>query len=177
MKYAIAVSSKTGNTAAVAEEIRKALPEADCLYFGDIQEVGVKEAQGAEAIFAGFWTDKGTCDSGCSAFLKTLKGQAVFLFGTAGFGGSSEYYGEILQRVKAELPDGVQVADTFMCQGKMPEAVRLRYEKMRDENPEKASQFEAMIANFDKALAHPDPSDLKKAGLWAENAWKELQKK
>ena len=46
-----------------------------------------------------------------------------------------------------------------MCQGKMPLSVRQRYEKMM-EMPDHGPNPEAMIANFDRALTHPDAEDL-----------------
>lgn len=42
-----------------------------------------------------------------------------------------------------------------MCQGKMPPAVRARYEAMED-SPRRTR----MLDNFDQALTHPDQEDL-----------------
>ena len=106
-----------------------------------------------------FWTDKGSCDDSISNFLKNLENKTVFLFGTAGFGGSSAYFNEILTRVKAFLPSSCTAAGTYMCQGKMPESVRDRYETMLAGNPGD-EKIQMMIANFDAALSHPDHQDL-----------------
>ena len=89
-------------------------------------------------------------------FLKTLTNQKVFLFGTAGFGGSSAYFEQILDRVQQNLGQEVEVVGRYMCQGKMPQAVRDRYASMED-SPRRTS----MLENFDKALSHPDEQDLK----------------
>lgn len=48
---------------------------------------------------------------------------------------------------------------THMCQGKMPMSGRERYEKMLSA-PIHAPNLEGMIENFDKALSHPDETDL-----------------
>ena len=48
-----------------------------------------------------------------------------------------------------------------MCQGKMPQSVRERYVKMK-ENPEHLANLDMLIANFDCALSHPDMDDLEK---------------
>ena len=48
-----------------------------------------------------------------------------------------------------------------MCQGKMPQSVRERYVKMK-EQPDHMTNLDAMIENFDKALSHPDADDLEK---------------
>ena len=153
MGYAVVFSSRTGNTALLAETIRDTLPREDCLYFGP----PAPEALAADTIYAGFWTDKGTCDGTMAAFLEGLTDQRVFLFGTAGFGGAAAYFDQILSRVRQHLAPSVQVTGTYMCQGKMPQAVRDRYAAMGD-----SPQRTAMLENFDRALAHPDEQDLAK---------------
>ena len=155
MKYAIVYASKTGNTRLLAETIRSLLPAQDLIYFGEPS----REALSAQRIYAGFWTDKGTCDAAFAEFLKTLTDQQLFLFGTAGFGGAPGYYEKILDRVKALLPQGVRVLGTYLCQGKMPMSVRDRYEKLQ-KSPVPVPNLKAMIENFDRALSHPDGEDL-----------------
>lgn len=54
-----------------------------------------------------------------------------------------------------------RVIGSFMCQGKMPMAVRERYEKMLA-SPNPAPNLEQMIQNFDQALSHPDGEDLQR---------------
>lgn len=95
MKYAIVFSSQTGNTKQLAEAVSSVLPQADLCFFGSPSQ----EALQAERLFIGFWTDKGRCNQEITDFLKTLKGKEVFLFGTAGFGGSQEYFDKILSSV------------------------------------------------------------------------------
>lgn len=151
MSYAIVYSSRTGNTAMLARAVREALPQEDCRYFG----APAPQALAADTVYVGFWTDKGTCDEPTARFLQSLTDQKVFLFGTAGFGGAPAYFQQILDRVKANLAPGVQVTGTYMCQGKMPQAVRDRYAAM-EENPRRT----AMLENFDQALSHPDQEDL-----------------
>lgn len=151
MNYAIVYSSLTGNTALLAQAIREALPQEECLYFGGPDSKALE----AETIYVGFWTDKGNCDEQTAGFLQKLTNQRVFLFGTAGFGGAPAYFAQILDRVKAHLCQGVQVVGTYMCQGKMPPAVRARYEAM-PESPRRT----AMLENFDQALSHPNQQDL-----------------
>ena len=151
MKQAIVFSSQTGNTRMLAQQLRDLEP----VYFG----APAPEALTADRIFVGFWTDKGTCDSKTAEFLKTLTDQEVFLFGTAGFGGAPDYYEKILDRVKALLPQGVRVIGSYLCQGKMPMAVRERYVKML-ESGSPVPNLQGMIENFDKALSHPDQQDL-----------------
>ena len=151
MNYAIVYSSRTGNTAMLAQTIREALTAEDCVYFGGPDPRALE----AETIYLGFWTDKGSCDEASAEFLKSLTGQRLFLFGTAGFGGAPAYFEQILGRVKANVGSAVRFAGSFMCQGKMPQSVRERYMQM-EEGPRRT----AMLANFDAALNHPDEDDL-----------------
>lgn len=151
MSYAIVYQSRTGNTAQLAQAIREALAAEPCSYFGPPSP----QALAADTLYVGFWTDKGTCDEDLAHFLQRLTHQRVFLFGTAGFGGAPAYFAQILARVRENLPATVQVMGTYMCQGKMPLAVRARYEAMED-SPRRTR----MLDNFDQALTHPDQEDL-----------------
>ena len=151
MTYAIVFSSRTGNTRLLADTLRSALPGEACIYWGEPSPQALK----AEKLYVGFWTDKGTCDEGVANFLHQVTDQQVFLFGTAGFGGAPAYFDQILTRVEANLEGRGTVVGRFMCQGKMPRAVRDRYAAM-EESPRRT----AMLENFDRALSHPDQADL-----------------
>ena len=133
------------------------LPQEDCCYFG----IPNPAAMEADTLYVGFWTDKGKADESSSDFLKQLREKQVFLFGTAGFGGSEEYFNKILKAVQKELHSSNTVIGSFMCQGKMPMSVRQRYENMKKQ-PIHLPNLDAMIENFDKAVSHPDADDLER---------------
>ena len=99
MSYAIVFSSKTGNTALLAQTLREQLPQADCCYFGAPDTA----ALAADTLYVGFWTDKGTADQACLELLGRLRNKKIFLFGTAGFGGSDAYFEKILGQVKQSI--------------------------------------------------------------------------
>ena len=109
----------------------------------------------------GFWTDKGKADADTLDFLQQLRGKRVFLFGTAGFGGSAPYFEKILAATRKALDGSNTVIGSFMCQGKMPPSVRERYMKMKVQ-PEHPENIDALIENFDRALSHPDGNDLER---------------
>ena len=157
MSYAIVFSSKTGNTALLAQTLREQLPQADCCYFGTPDAAALT----ADTLYVGFWTDKGKADADTLDFLQQLHSKRVFLFGTAGFGGSAPYFEKILAATRKALDGSNTVIGSFMCQGKMPQSVRERYVKMK-ENPEHPDNIDALIENFDKALSHPDSDDLER---------------
>ena len=167
MKYAVVYSSLTGNTEVLASRIREVLGEGDCLYFGKPS----KETEKADLIFAGFWTDKGLCSEDMKAFLENLDRQMVYLFGTAGFGGSKEYFERILDRVTAIMPDTCKIEGRFMCQGKMQDSVRQRYVSMLEANPGD-EKIKASLENFEKALKHPDSTDLYQLEESVKKIWK-----
>lgn len=156
-RYAILFSSVTGNTKELADVIRKTLPEETCDDFGGIEN----QNPTADMLYIGFWTDKGNADQATIRLLKKLKNKKVFLFGTAGFGGSQAYFSQILGRVKQSLDASNTVVGEYMCQGRMPQTVRERYVKMK-EQPEHMKNLDALIENFDRALSHPDADDLDK---------------
>ena len=157
MSYAIVFSSQTGNTKLLAEALKNSLPQEECLYIGTPDP----KALNADTLYVGFWTDKGNADAASLSFLKLLQDKKVFLFGTAGFGGSEEYFHRILKNVQKSLGRSNKIIGTFMCQGKMPQSVRERYVKMK-ENPEHPTNLDALIKNFDCALSHPDMDDLER---------------
>ena len=147
MSYAIVYSSKTGNTKLLADALHSYLPQADCCYFGSPNPAAME----ADTLYVGFWTDKGKSDESSSDFL----------IGTAGFGGSEEYFNKILKTVQKDLHSSNTMIGSFMCQGKMPMSVRQRYENMKKQ-PLHLPNLDAMIENFDKALSHPDADDLER---------------
>ena len=95
-KYSIVYSSLTGNTKVLADAIHEALPQDECEYFGVSDTV----IPSSELLYIGFWTDKGNADTKTLQLLSQLKNKQIFLFGTAGFGGSDIYFRKILSQVK-----------------------------------------------------------------------------
>lgn len=155
MKYAIYYNSVTGNTKMLADHILSQMKE-DCLYSGNADDPKIEEA---DLVFIGFWTDKGRCSDSVIELLKKIKNKKLFLFGTAGFGGSPEYFERILSNVEKYADPSCEVVGCYMCQGKMPMSVRDRYQKMHDSDPQN-EQFQSLLDNFDQAQKHPNQEDL-----------------
>ena len=149
MKYSIVYSSRTGNTSLLATKLKDTLPISDCVYYGTPDEKALE----ADLVFVGFGTYKGECDEELAALLSKFNNKKVFLFGTAGFGRSSLYFEQIIERVKKYINESNSIVGSYMCQGKMPMSVRSRYESMLDKEPIKMQE---MIENFDEALSHPN---------------------
>ena len=150
MKYAMFYSSATGNTQLLAETLESELAG----------ESKVDNPEEADLVLAGFWTDQGAADEQSRKFLKSLKNRKVFLFGTAGFGDSQTYFDGILEAAEDNLSETNEVVGSFMCQGRMPQALRDKYNRLKEEVPTQGAHYGLMISNFDKALSHPDGTDL-----------------
>ena len=172
MNISLITNSKSGNTAQLAQALREAFAASGSAPICDIElpdapdvaqlEDASSRALAADAVCVGFWCDKGSCTEGVAELLERMDGKRVFLFGTCGFGGSQEYFDQIVARVAEHLPQTAELAGAFMCQGKMGPGVRARYEAMLAKDPTDA-RAQALIDNFDLALAHPDAEDLKAA--------------
>ena len=122
-RYSIIFNSKTGNTRKLADAIHEALPQENCDLFGAVEG----DVPASETLYIGFWTDKGSADKATAELLAKLKNRKIFLFGTAGFGGSEEYFTNILDNVKKLINESNTVVGEYMCQGRMPGSVRARY--------------------------------------------------
>ena len=113
-KYSILYSSLTGNTKVLADAIHEALPQDECEYFGVSDTV----IPSSELLYIGFWTDKGNADTKTLQLLSQLKNKQIFLFGTAGFGGSDVYFRKILNQVKQFVDASNVIVGEYMCQGR-----------------------------------------------------------
>ena len=58
-----------------------------------------------------------------------------------------------------QLPAGNELLGCFLCQGKMPDSVRAKYELLAQTAPEQAKP---LLINFDRARIHPDEEDLER---------------
>ena len=76
-------------------------------------------------------------------------------------------YPLILEAVKAEVPKGNLVGAGYMCQGKMGQRVRKKYEEMLKEDPENRTA-QMLIENFDQASSHPDDKDVENLVNWVK---------
>ena len=168
MRAMILYDSATGNTEYLAKALGKAMPGVPCCRIGTLSLAETEALGAADRVYLGFWTDKGACSQRLREVLPGLAGKKVFLFGTAGFGAAEDYFAQIIERVRAELPQDCTVTGWYMCAGRMSEVIRLRYEEML-ENPATKRKAQLLLANFDAVQAHPNADDaialLEKAGV------------
>ncbi len=164
MKYAIVFDSKTGNTAHIAQVIHDTLKQDRCVSFGSHLP---KES--VDVLFLGSWCDKGGFSDQMKELIANVHEQKIAVFATCGFGMDSAYFRKIADHMKGQLPSDNEVIASFVCQGKMPQAIRTRYESMLDKEETHAMALQ-MIENFDQAKTHPDAIDEKQAAAFALHA-------
>lgn len=170
MKIAIIYDSNSGNTKMLANSIKEVISKNDLVFFGCLKEYNDIEA---DLYILGSWTDKGSCSQNMGRFISRLKNKKIAYFGTAGYGGATDYYEKIFYRVKKFFDETNEIIDFFFCQGKMPLKVRERYVSLITQNPEDKN-LQVSIDNFDKALSHPNQKDLDNVKLWIENVIKKI---
>lgn len=112
MKYSIVYSSVTGNIKKLAESIKNKIGEC---YFGKPSD----EALTADVIFIGFWATRNSCGADIKSFIEKISSKKVFIFGTAGYNNTKEYFDEILHSVKAHIPSYNTIIEPYMCQGRV----------------------------------------------------------
>lgn len=154
MKYQVIYASKTGNTQQVADEIYDALPGEDK------QIISVEEfdpQREADVYFVGFWTDRGSCSMEVADVLEQLNGKKLALFGTCGMGDDPEYYKTIQHQMDAWTPDTYTDLGFFLCQGRMQQGVKDKYEAMEGKMPEE--QRQRMLRQWETGQNHPDETD------------------
>ena len=93
----------------------------------------------AKIYFVGFCVHRGTCRLEIGNFLSGLSDKSVALF-----------------------------LGSFICQGKMPLAVRQKYESLLNTPKDcDCQQIRRQLQNFDEAMIHPTRTDLENAALFA----------
>ena len=98
--------------------------------------------------------------------LSSLHGRNVALFGTCGMGAGSRYYSALEQNARVWLSNSNNFLGSFFCQGKMPDAIRQKYESYRGKCED--AKLDKMLSYFDEAASHPNKQDFMHGHMFAE---------
>lgn len=169
LDYLVLYQSGSGNTRKVAATIFSHLPGNSKDLIDITTDKMIPEAQ---VYFIGFCVHQGTCSMTVSDFLSTLGGKQIALFATCGMDDSPDYYKCIEQSAAAWIESDNEYLGAFICQGRMPQKVRQKYEAKR--NSENGDRIDLLIRNFDHAFSHPDILDLEHAKVFVEKTLKKL---
>ena len=94
MKEIIIYDSLSGNTEELAKEIKKEKPSAK------LEKITTETvSQNDEIYYIGTPIIKGMCTDKIKKILMSLENKKIFLFVTAGYGGSKEYYERLKERI------------------------------------------------------------------------------
>ncbi len=170
LDYLVLYESESGNTKKIAATIFSHLPGTSKDLIDITTDKMIPEAQ---VYFIGFCVHRGSCSMAVSDFLSDLSGKQIALFGTCGMGDSPEYYSAIEHSVNAWIESDNDYLGAFICQGKMPQRVRQKYESLRTKD--NAPQINLCIRNFDAALTHPDSLDHEHAKVFVEKMLKKIK--
>lgn len=163
LDYLVLYQSETGNTRKIAATIFSHLPGNSKDLIDITTEKPLPEAK---VYFIGFCVHHGTCSIHISDFLESLSDKQIALFGTCGSRECPDYYTQIEKNVSAWIESDNRYLGTFLCQGKMPQAIRQKWERMKTEK--NSTTFNYLLQNFDAALPHPDSLDLEHAKVFVE---------
>ncbi len=158
MKEAIIYDSLSGNTEELATAIKKEKPE---IYFEKINNETKDKIKDIKILYIGTPIIKGMCTDKIKELLESLENKKIFLFVTAGYGGSEEYFDNLKRRIESVIPKSNQIIGSFFCQGKMPESVKKRYVELIKEHPDDKN-LQVSLENFEQAKTHPDATDKEK---------------
>lgn len=158
MKEAIIYDSLSGNTEILAKTIKSEKPN---ILFEKINNKTKENLKNIEIIYLGTPIIKGMCTEKIKELLESLKNKKIFLFVTAGYGISDEYYKNLRKRIVSIIPNSNEIIGSFFCQGKMPDAVKEKYISLIKEHPDDKN-LKVSLENFEQAKTHPDENDKKR---------------
>lgn len=170
LEYLVLYQSESGNTKKIAATIFSHLPGTSKDLIDITTDKTIPEAR---VYFIGFCVHCGSCSMAVSDFLGALSGKQIALFATCGMGCSPEYYSSIEHSASVWIESDNEYLGAFICQGKMPQKVRRKYESIR--TAENAPRISLCLRNFDEALTHPDSLDLEHAKVFSEKIIKKIQ--
>ncbi len=156
MTEAIIYDSLSGNTESLAKEIKSIKKNA---YYEKINNKLIEELPEYDIYYIGSPIIKGMCTDKIKRLLQKIENKKIFLFITTGYKGE-DYYESLTRRILEIIPKSNQILGTFLCQGKMQDAVKERYIKLIQEHPEDKN-LKVSIENFEQAKTHPDQKDKK----------------
>ena len=156
MTEAIIYDSLSGNTESLAKEIKSIKKNA---YYEKINNKLIEELPEYDIYYIGSPIIKGMCTDKIKRLLQKIENKKIFLFITTGYKGE-DYYESLTRRILEIIPKSNQILGTFLCQGKMQDAVKERYIKLIQEHPEDKN-LKVSLENFEQAKTHPDENDKK----------------
>mgnify|MGYP000978573793 CR=1 FL=1 len=148
---AVIYSSRTGNTAKVAEHLADALG-ASCHSVKDTADVPENAA-----LCVGTWIDRGTADAAAKKYIKTLRGRRVFIYGTLGAEPNSEHAEKCIANIRALFDPSNEILGAVLVQGAIDPMLIEMFKSMPKDNVHAFTEENAV--RYAAAANHPDATD------------------
>ncbi|NMS88349.1 flavodoxin [Clostridioides difficile] len=136
MKSLILYSSLTGNTKKIAYSIYDAIQgEKDIKNIDELVDDSINY-ENYDIVFLGYWVDKGICDKNSKQVLENIHNKKIALFGTMGASTKGSYGANIIKKIESIVSKDNENLGSFICQGKIAEELKVKYEEMLKLHPE-----------------------------------------
>lgn len=170
MKSLVVYASITGNTEKIANAIYDEIATEKQIVKLPSENIPIEDY---DVIFVGYWVNRGTCSLPVQAFLQTIHGKKVAIFGTMGARTDGSYGEDISQTVMNILPKDNTLLGHFICQGKLQLALKKQYEESLRQDPNDIHVI-TQLNNYEASLTHPDSVDTRQAAIFARNILNEI---
>jgi len=151
MKVAVVYQSKSGNIRILAEELYDSLQGVEKEII-DIDETDY--IPDADFYFIGFGIRNNSCGMDIAELFENMQDIRYALFLNCGFLPTERYKEKLLNNMDVWLPEGSELVDTFLCQGRME---KHEQDIMISKIPQSEMQLRDMFA---EGSTHPDEEDL-----------------
>jgi flavodoxin len=155
-KGMIVYSSKTGNTAKVAQEIYERLNLENISELHPVESA--PDPASADWLLVGFWVDKGDADPRALEYIGKIMDKKVGVFGTLGAYPGSQHAEDVKERVGARISKNNALLGSFLCQGKIDPKLREMFRGFPPGHPH--AMTPERIKRHQDAESHPDNEDI-----------------
>lgn len=168
MKSLILYSSLTGNTKKIAHTIYDAIQgEKEIKNISEVIDNNI-DYENYDIIFLGYWVDKGICDKNSKLVFENIHNKKLALFGTMGASTNGNYGINIMDKVKDVFSKDNVIVGSFICQGKIAEGLKVKYEEMLKLYPEN-EHIREQLNNHEESQSHPDEQEISEAVRFAKD--------
>lgn len=169
MKSLVLYSSLSGNTKKIASTIYEAIEgEKEIIDMDEYINNNSIDYENYDMLFLGYWVDKGICDKNSKLLFENMHNKRIALFGTMGASTKGSYGLNIINKVKDIFSKDNEIVDSFICQGKIADELKQKYEEMIKLHPEN-EHIREQLSNHEESQSHPDEKEISEAFKFAKD--------
>ncbi|MCC0783480.1 flavodoxin [Clostridioides sp. ES-S-0108-01] len=168
MKSLILYSSLTGNTKKIAYSIYDAIQgEKDIKNISELVDYSINY-ENYDIVFLGYWVDKGICDKNSKQVVENIHNKKIALFGTMGASTKGSYGDSIIEKIESIISKDNEILGSFICQGKIAEGLKAKYEEISKLYPEN-EHIREQLNNYEESQNHPNKQEICEASIFAKD--------